>query len=299
VHDRRDARTAAVVASDGKSRPSAAVIAESVRRALAEDVGGGDLTAALVPAGARAEATIIARESAVVCGTAWVDEVFRQLDPAIRVAWDVADGARVVADQRLCTLEGAARPLLTGERTALNFLQTLSGTATVARRYADAIAGTNCRILDTRKTLPGLRDAQKYAVRCGGCHNHRVGLYDGILIKENHIAAAGGIAAAVHAARASAAGVPVEVEVENLDEAREALASGADILLLDDFSLEDTRTAVALARAQGRARLEASGGIELARLREVAETGVDFISAGSLTKHLRAIDLSMRFKTVA
>jgi nicotinate-nucleotide pyrophosphorylase (carboxylating) len=298
VHDRRDARTAAVAANDGKSRPGAAVIAESVRRALAEDVGSGDLTAALVPPGARAEAAIVAREGAVVCGTPWADEVFRQLDPSIRIAWYVADGARVAADQRLCALAGPARPLLTGERTALNFLQTLSGTATVARRYADAIAGTDCRILDTRKTLPGLRDAQKYAVRCGGCHNHRFGLYDGILIKENHIAAAGGIAAAVRAARASGAGVPVEVEVESLDEVREALAAGADILLLDDFSLDDTRAAVALARAQGRARLEASGGIDIARLREVAETGVDFISVGSLTKHLRAIDLSMRFKSV-
>ena len=274
-------------------------IAESVRRALAEDVGSGDLTAALVPAHARAEATIVARESAVVCGTAWVDEVFRQLDPAIRISWDVADGARIPADARLCSLTGRARPILTGERTALNFLQTLSGTATVARRYADAIAGTGTRILDTRKTLPGLRDAQKYAVRCGGCNNHRFGLYDGILIKENHIAAAGGIDAAVAAARASGTSVPIEVEVETLDEVRQALAAGADILLLDDFSVADTRAAVALARAQGRARVEASGGIDLARLREVADTGVDFISVGSLTKHVRAIDLSMRFKTVA
>jgi nicotinate-nucleotide pyrophosphorylase (carboxylating) len=274
-------------------------IAESVRRALAEDVGSGDLTAALIPEDARADATIVARESAVVCGTAWVDEVFRQLDSAIRITWEVADAARIPADARLCSLTGRARPILTGERTALNFLQTLSGTATVARRYADAVAGTSTRILDTRKTLPGLRDAQKYAVRCGGCHNHRFGLYDGILIKENHIAAAGGIGAALRAARASGTTVPVEVEVENLDEVREALAAGADILLLDDFSLTDTRAAVALARAQGRTRLEASGGIDLARLREVADTGVDFISVGSLTKHVRAIDLSMRFKTVA
>jgi len=284
--------------------PDPGAIAEGVRRALAEDVGSGDLTAALVPADARAEATIIAREDAVICGTAWAGEVFRQIDPSIRVAWDVADGARAKADQRLCTISGPARPILTGERTAINFLQTLSGTATTARRYADAISGTRCRILDTRKTIPGLRDAQKYAVRCGGCDNHRHGLYDGILIKENHIVAAGSLTAAVRAARSQAAkkpGVPiaVEVEVETLDEVREALAAGADILLLDDFSLQDTRTAVALARAQGRARLEASGGIDLTRLREVAETGVDFISIGSLTKHLRAVDLSMRFMTTS
>jgi nicotinate-nucleotide pyrophosphorylase (carboxylating) len=287
------------VSNGNDATPDPDAIAAAVRRALAEDVGGGDLTAALVPAAARVEATIIARESAIVCGSAWVDAVFIQLDPSIRVAWEVRDGARVAPDQLLCTVTGLARAILTGERTALNFLQTLSGTATVARRYADAIVGTSTRILDTRKTIPGLRDAQKYAVRCGGCHNHRFGLYDGILIKENHIAVAGGIGAAVRAARASGARVPVEVEVESLDEVREALAAGADILLLDDFSLGDTRTAVALARAQGRARLEASGGIDLARLREVAETGVDFISVGSLTKHVRAIDLSMRFRTVS
>lgn len=284
--------------------PDLAAIADSVRRALAEDVGSGDLTAALIPADAGAEATIVARESAVLCGMAWANEVFRQLDPSIRVAWDAADGARVSEDQRLCTIAGPARAILTGERTALNFLQTLSGTATTARRYADAISGTRCRILDTRKTIPGLREAQKYAVRCGGCHNHRHGLYDGILIKENHIVAAGSLTAAVRAAQAQAAKtgnvrVPVEVEVETLDEVREALAADADILLLDDFSLEDTRIAVALARTQGRARLEASGGIDLGRLREVAETGVDFISIGSLTKHLRAVDLSMRFRTTS
>jgi nicotinate-nucleotide pyrophosphorylase (carboxylating) len=273
-------------------------IADTVRRALAEDVGSGDLTAGLVPESAQAEATIIARESAIACGVPWANEVFRQLDPAIRIDWDVADGARVSADQRLCTIRGPARPILTGERTALNFLQTLSGTATTARRYADAIAGTSTRILDTRKTLPGLRHAQKYAVRCGGCDNHRIGLYDGILIKENHIVAAGGIAGAVRAARVRAGALPVEVEVEHIEELREALAAGADIVLLDDFSLDDTRTAVALARAHGSTRLEASGGIDLARLREVAETGVDFISIGSLTKHVRAVDLSMRFRTI-
>jgi nicotinate-nucleotide pyrophosphorylase (carboxylating) len=274
-------------------------IADTVQRALAEDIGSGDLTAGLVPESARAEATIIARESAIVCGIPWANEVFRQLDPAIRVDWDVNDGARVAPDERLCTIGGPARPILTGERTALNFLQTLSGTATTARRYADAVAGTSTRILDTRKTLPGLRNAQKYAVRCGGCDNHRVGLYDGILIKENHIVAAGGIARAVQAARARTKGIPIEVEVESLEELREALTVGADIVLLDDFSLDDTRAAAALARAQGTARLEASGGIDITRLREVAETGVDFISIGSLTKHVRAIDLSMRFKSIA
>lgn len=275
-------------------------IADTVRRALAEDVGDGDLTAALVPADARAEATIVARENAILCGTAWVDEVFRQLDPAVQIAWSVADGARIVAGQVLCRLSGPARPLLTGERTALNFLQTLSGTATVARRYADAVAGTRCRILDTRKTIPGLRDAQKYAVRCGGCTNHRMGLFDGILVKENHILAAGGIAPAVRAARAVAQAaprrVPVEIEVESLDEVREALDAGADLLLLDDFSLADMRAAVAIARARGNVQLEASGGIALEALRAVAETGVDFISVGSLTKHVRAVDLSMRFE---
>jgi nicotinate-nucleotide pyrophosphorylase (carboxylating) len=286
-------------ANDDRAGPGSAEIADSVARALAEDVGSGDLTAALVPADARAEATIVAREDAVICGTAWADAVFRQLDATIRIRWDVRDGTRIGAGERLCALAGPARALLTGERTALNFLQTLSGTATTARLYADAVAGTRCRVLDTRKTLPGLRKAQKYAVRCGGCYNHRVGLYDGILIKENHIAAAGSISAAVRVARASPAGVAVEVEVENLDEVREALEADADILLLDDFSLADTRATVALARGHGRARLEASGGIDLARLREVAQTGVDFISVGSLTKHLRAIDLSMRFKTIA
>jgi nicotinate-nucleotide pyrophosphorylase (carboxylating) len=275
-------------------------IADTVRRALAEDVGDGDLTAALVPADARAEATIVARENAILCGTGWVDEVFRQLDPAVQIAWSVADGARIVAGQVLCRLSGPARPLLTGERTALNFLQTLSGTATVARRYADAVAGTRCRILDTRKTIPGLRDAQKYAVRCGGCTNHRMGLFDGILVKENHILAAGGIAPAVRAARGVAQAaprrVPVEIEVESLDEVREALDAGADLLLLDDFSLADMRAAVAIARARGNVQLEASGGIALEALRAVAETGVDFISVGSLTKHVRAVDLSMRFE---
>lgn len=263
-----------------------------VRRALAEDVGTGDITAQLIPADRPARARVITREAAVICGTAWVDAVFRQLDPAVRVHWHVADGDAVSADKLLFELEGPARALLTGERTALNFLQTLSGVATLCRYYADRVAGTGVRLLDTRKTLPGLRLAQKYAVTCGGCHNHRIGLYDAFLIKENHIAACGGIAAAVAAARGIAPGKPVEVEVESLDELEQALAAGADIIMLDELSLEDMRTAVAI--TAGRAKLEASGGVNEQTLRSIAETGVDYISIGSLTKHVRAVDLSMR-----
>lgn len=269
-------------------------IADTVRRALAEDIGSGDLTAMLIGADTRARGRVISRESAVLCGSAWFDEVFRQLDPEIRVEWSVQDGDTVQADQIICHLKGRARPLLTGERTALNFLQTLSSTATAARHYATAIKGTGAVILDTRKTLPGLRNAQKYAVRCGGARNHRIGLYDGILIKENHVMAAGSITAAVAAARSQSAGVPIEVEVENLDEVREGLAAGADILLLDNFSLSMLREAVTI--NAGRAKLEASGGIGMAQLRAVAETGVDYISVGSLTKHVKAVDLSMRFE---
>lgn len=276
-------------------------LAEQVRRALAEDIGPvngpGDLTAGLIPAEKTANATLMVREDAVLCGTAWVDETFRQLSTDIRLDWRHADGARVNAGDLLCELIGPARALLTGERTALNFLQTLSGTATVARHYADLVAGTGCTVLDTRKTLPGLRTAQKYAVAVGGCANHRVGLFDAILIKENHIAAAGGITAAIEKARAIAdhtgANVTVEVEVENFAELDEALAAGADIVMLDNFSLEDTREAVK--HAAGRAKLEASGNIDAQTLRTVAETGVDFVSIGALTKHIRAIDLSMRF----
>lgn len=271
--------------------PLPADLAAQVRAALAEDVGSGDLTAALIPADAHAGAKVISRETAVLCGTAWFDEVFNQLDDRIQVAWETRDGDAVNPEQVLCSLSGPARPLLTGERTALNFLQTLSGTATLASLYVAAVADTGCRVLDTRKTLPGLRTAQKYAVACGGARNHRIGLFDAILIKENHIAAAGGIAAAIKRARLT--GAPVEVEVENLDQAREALAAGADILLLDNFTPEALRAAVAL--TDGRAMLEASGGIELDKLHAVAETGVDFISVGAMTKHLRAIDLSMRF----
>jgi len=268
-------------------------IAEQVRVALAEDVGPGDRTAALIPATAVATAHIISREPAVLSGRAWVDEVYRQLDPGVRIDWLVADGDRLAPDQLLCRVTGPARVLLTGERTALNFLQTLSGTATLARRWADAVAGTGARILDTRKTIPGLRLAQKYAVTCGGCHNHRIGLYDAVLIKENHIAAAGSVTAALRAAEAGAAGLEVEVEVETLEQLREALTAGARRILLDNFPLERLREAVAI--TAGRARLEASGGVTLETVRGIAETGVDDISVGALTKDVRAVDLSMRF----
>jgi nicotinate-nucleotide pyrophosphorylase (carboxylating) len=273
-------------------------LAEQVARALAEDVGSGDLTAALVPAGRAGRATVITRESAVLCGQPWVEEVFRQLDATVQVLWDTEEGADVAPGQRLCRLEGPARSLLTGERTALNFLQTLSGTATATRRYAARVAGLSCRILDTRKTVPGLRRAQKYAVRCGGGSNHRMGLYDGILVKENHIMAAGSIAAAIAAARAAGATVPVEVEVETLDELQQALDAGADMALLDEFTLDELRAAVRMNREHpgGPMKLEASGNVTLETLRGIAETGVDFVSIGSLTKHVRAVDLSMRFE---
>jgi len=273
-------------------------LAAQVARALEEDVGTGDLTAALVPIGRAGRATVVTREPAVLCGRPWFDEVFRQLDPGVRVAWDADEGAEVAAGARLCRLAGPARALLTGERAALNFLQTLSGTATTTRHWVQLVAGLPCRLLDTRKTLPGLRRAQKYAVRCGGGANHRIGLYDGILVKENHIVAAGSIAAAVGAARAAGAAVPVEVEVESLDELRQALDAGADMALLDEFSLEDLRAAVALNRGhpRGPIRLEASGNVSIGTLRAIAETGVDYVSIGSLTKHLRAVDLSMRFE---
>lgn len=267
-----------------------------VAAALAEDIGSGDLTAALLPPGQAASATVTSREDAILCGQPWFDETFRQLDPAVSVRWLVAEGGQVRAGELLCELSGPSRALLTGERTALNFLQTLSAVATVTRQYVDAISGTQARILDTRKTIPGLRYAQKYAVRTGGGTNHRIGLFDGILVKENHIIAAGGITAAIAAARALAAGVPVQVEVETLPEAEEALMAGADRLLLDDITLPDMREAVALRdRVAPRVILEASGGIELRTVGAVAATGVDFISTGSLTKNIRAIDLSMRF----
>ena len=267
-------------------------IEANVRRALAEDIGSGDITAQLIPESRLAQATIITREAAVIAGTAWVDAVFRQLDPRVAVHWHVQDGEQVFADKKLFTLEGPARALLSGERSALNFLQTLSAVATRCRHYADLVQGTGVKLLDTRKTLPGLRLAQKYAVTCGGCHNHRIGLFDAFLIKENHIAACGGIAQAVHTAQQIAPGKPVEVEVESLDELRQALDAGADIIMLDELSLDEMREAVTI--TNGRAKLEASGGINDQTLRSVAETGVDYISIGALTKDVKAIDLSMR-----
>ncbi len=269
-----------------------AEIESNVRRALAEDIGTGDITAQLIPAERLAHASVITRERAVISGSAWVDGVFRQLDPRVAVHWQVVDGEQVEAGRVLFQLEGPARALLSGERTALNFLQTLSGVATRCRHYADLVEGTGVRLLDTRKTLPGLRLAQKYAVTCGGCHNHRIGLYDAFLIKENHIAACGGIAEAIAAAHRIAPGKPVEVEVESLGELEQALAAGVDIVMLDELSLDDMRTAVAI--NAGRAKLEASGGISDETLRSIAETGVDYISIGALTKHVQAIDLSMR-----
>jgi len=269
-------------------------IEATVRLALAEDIGSGDLSAALITEQARASASVISREAAVLCGTAWFNEVFWQLDDSITTAWKLADGDRVQPGDTLCELQGAARAILTGERTALNFLQTLSGTATRARQFADAVAGTRARILDTRKTLPGLRQAQKYAVRCGGCANHRMGLYDGILIKENHLRAIGSIPGAIQQAQRSApTGVMIEVEVTSLDEVKQALSAGAGRLLLDNFPLEQLKAAVSL--ANGQAILEASGGVTMDNIRVIAETGVDYISVGDLTKSVAAIDLSMQF----
>lgn len=263
-----------------------------IQRFLAEDIGTGDLTALILPEAALATASVVTRESMVLCGQAWFAAVFAHIEPAIRLQWLAEEGAEVAADTVLCRLTGPARGLMTGERTALNLLQTLSATATLARRYARAVAGTRTRVLDTRKTLPGLRLAQKYAVRCGGCHNHRIGLYDGILIKENHIFAAGSITRAVRAAQALQAGVMIEVEVENLAELHEALEAGAGRILLDNFSLPTLREAVTL--AGGRAELEVSGNVSLDSLPAIAATGVDYVSVGALTKHVRAVDLSMR-----
>ena len=272
-------------------------LAESVAAALAEDIGSGDLTALLTP-DVPANARVITREACVVCGQAWVNEVFRQISPAVVVQWQLAEGARAEPNQVLFTLQGPARALLTGERSALNFLQTLSGTATAVAEYVKAVAGTSCQIADTRKTLPGLRNAQKYAVRIGGGVNHRIGLYDGILIKENHIAAAGGIAAALAAARALNANVPLMTEAENLAEVRAALAANVDLLLIDELPDAEIIEAVALTRAQradgGHTVLEYSGGATLATVGRIAALGVDRISVGSITKHVRAVDLSMR-----
>ena len=277
--------------------PVPADLPQQVARALAEDVGSGDLTAALIPADRIGRATVITRERAIVCGLPYVEASFHGVEPQVRLEWRVAEGDSVAANQPLVDLEGPARALLTGERTALNFLQLLSGTATAAHTNAALLEGTNCRLLDTRKTIPGLRSAQKYAVRVGGGHNHRMGLFDGILIKENHIMAAGSIAAAVAAAKRGSARVPIEVEVENLSELQQAITAGADIAMLDDFSLDAMREAVAVnATAKKPLKLEASGGITTATIRRIAETGVDFISVGSITKHVRAVDLSMRFE---
>ena len=277
--------------------PVPADLSRQVEHALAEDVGPLDLTAALIGESRQGRARVITRESAIICGRPWVDETFRRVDPHIRVDWKIEEGARAAPNQLLFELSGPARGLLTGERTALNFLQLLSATATAANGFADAIKDTHCRILDTRKTIPGLRTAQKYATRVGGAQNHRMGLFDAILIKENHIMAAGSIAAAVSAARRSAAGVSVEVEVETLDELRQAIEAGADIALLDEFTMEDMRKAVAMNRAAAQPlKLEASGGIGIDNVGEIARTGVDFISVGSITKHVKAVDLSMRFE---
>lgn len=269
-------------------------VPQDVARALVEDVGSGDITAALIPRETVATATIITRETCVVCGVFWVNEVFQQLDHEVKIDWHVNDGDHLEANTTLCTLTGPARALLTGERTALNFLQSLSGTATTAAKYANAVAGTSSKVLDTRKTIPGLRHAQKYAVACGGCSNHRMGLYDAYLIKENHIRAAGSIAAAISMARSLHPEFPVEVEVENLDEFSEALAAAADTILLDNFTTADLKSAVE--KNNNKARLEASGGITLDNIHDVAKTSVDFISTGDLTKHVNAIDLSMRFQ---
>ena len=272
-------------------------LGKQVEAALAEDIGGGDVTAALVPAAQRVRGRVITREAAVLCGVAWVDEIFRRLDAAVQLTWHAADGEPLGAGDVIFEIAGAARAVLSGERTALNFLQLLSGTATTTRAYVEAVAGTGCRILDTRKTVPGLRTAQKYAVRCGGADNHRMGLFDQILIKENHIAAAGSITAAIVAARQRAPAVPVEVEVESLGELGQALAAHPDIVMLDEFTLDDMRAAVALNRAHSApVKLEASGSVSLENVRAIAATGVDYVSVGSLTKHLRAVDLSMRLE---
>lgn len=271
----------------------AAEIERNVLAALAEDVGACDVTALLTPAERRAFGTVVTREDAVLAGRAWFDACFRRLDPAARIEWSAADGDRLSAGQTVCEIQADTRALLTAERAALNFLQLLSGTATTTAQYVDAVAGTRARIVDTRKTLPGLRLAQKYAVRCGGGVNHRLGLYDGILIKENHILAAGGVTAALRQAQGLAApGMFIEIEVENVEQLAEALDAGAAMILLDNMDLEEMRQAVGL--TAGRAQLEASGGISLETVRAIAETGVDRISVGSLTKDVRAIDLSLR-----
>lgn len=269
-------------------------IETQVSAALIEDIGSGDLTAALIPAARQGRATVITRQAMVICGQPWVDAVFRHIDSKVRTDWRLQEGMLAKADQTLFSLEGPARALLTGERTALNFLQTLSATATLTRRYVDAVKGTKAVIVDTRKTLPGLRLAQKYAVKVGGGANHRIGLYDGVLIKENHIIASGGVVNALRVAQENTPkGVPIQIEVETLDQLRDALDAGAKMILLDNFDLARMREAVTL--NAGRAKLEGSGGVNLDTVRAIAETGVDRISIGALTKNINAIDLSMRF----
>lgn len=275
-----------------KPQPNSDNVLANVRAALAEDVGSGDITAALIPGGVPTTARVITREDGVLCGQSWVDAVFAELDPAITIKWHRRDGEAIAAGDSLFTVQGPARSLLSGERAALNFLQLLSGTATTCRYYADLVRGTDVRLLDTRKTIPGLRMAQKYAVTCGGCHNHRIGLFDAFLIKENHISACGGIAAAIAAARGYAPGKLVEVEVESLDELQQALAAACDRVMLDNFSLEQMAAAVELTGR--RVELEASGNVTTQNLRAIAATGVDYISIGALTKDCKALDLSLR-----
>lgn len=269
-------------------------IAANVARALEEDCGSGDWTAKLLPADQVRQAYVMCREAAVLCGQAWFEACFRQLDPSLEIQWKIAEGRPMQAGSVICEFSGKTRALLTAERPALNFLQTLSGVATQTRAYVEAVAGTSVHVMDTRKTIPGLRLAQKYAVRVGGGTNQRIGLYDGILIKENHIAAAGGVRAALQAARALNAGVSIQIEVETLEQLNEALENNAQLILLDNFSLDDMRAAVRI--NAGRAQLEVSGGVELGELRAIAETGVSRISIGALTKHVHAVDFSMRLK---
>jgi nicotinate-nucleotide pyrophosphorylase (carboxylating) len=285
----------AFLTGHGLTEPGPIDVGAQVACALAEDIGSGDVTASLVPAGQEVRGRIVTREDAVLCGSAWADATFRALDPAVRLTWHAQDGDWVKAGALLLELHGDARAVLSAERSALNFLQTRSGTATTARRCVEAVAGSGCTILDTRKTLPGLRSAQKYAVRCGGAQNHRIGLFDMFLIKENHIAAAGSLASAVRAARLHLPKLKVEVEVESLEEFAEALAAAPDIIMLDDFAEADLATAVARNRARTHpVKLEASGGISLETVMRTAKTGVDYISIGALTKHVHAIDLSLR-----
>lgn len=269
-------------------------LTKNVQHALAEDLGAADLTAELIAENTQAKARVIVREKAIICGQAWFNEVFKHLDDTVLISWQCKDGDSLAENQLLCEIQGSARSILTAERTALNFLQTLSATATVTAQYVAALGKTTTQLLDTRKTLPGLRLAQKYAVKCGGGRNHRLGLYDAILIKENHIIACGGLEKAVKKAKQLHPGVQVEVETENLDEVKQALNAQADIIMLDNFSHEMIRQAVEL--NQGQAKLEVSGNVEIDQLKSLANTGVDFISTGAITKHLRAIDLSMRFE---